>query len=229
MVLMAALTTGGQTPDWCHHSSCGGYNCGCYACWGCGGCHGYTCSGCYGGYGSGYGCYGCYSGWGNWGNYGYSYYTCFGSCYGCYGCHGCYGCGGCWSCNGGYGCGVSPYAPSYISPGTVMPPADGTKKEEGGTSIDSNRARLVVEVPADAKLFIDDQPMKSTTGTRVFNTPTLERDQTYYYELKVEVARDGVTHSETRKVLVRAGERARAVFTETGIVAAAKANTSASK
>src|SRR5216683_3019694 len=97
MVLMAALTTGGQTPDWCFHASCGGYNCGCYGCWG------------------------------NWGSYGYSYYTCFGSGYGCYGgCHGCYGYGGCWSCNGG--CVGSPYAPSYTSPGTVMPPApDGGK------------------------------------------------------------------------------------------------------
>src|SRR6266568_1914242 len=95
MVLMAALTTGGQTPDWCFHSSCGGYNCGCYACWGCGGCHGYSCSGCY----------------------------------------------------GGGGCVGSPYAPSYISPGTVMPSApDAGKKEEGGTGIDTNRAKLVVEV-----------------------------------------------------------------------------------
>ncbi|MBI1916310.1 MAG: TIGR03000 domain-containing protein [Planctomycetes bacterium] len=219
MVLMAALTTGGQTPDWCFHRSCGGYNCGCYGCWGCGGCHGYTCSGCYGCYGSCWGCHGC---WGCWGSYGYSYY----SCSGCYGCHGCYGCGGCWSCGG------SPYAPGYISPGAVMPPApDGAKKEkeEGGAGVDSNRAKLVVEVPADAKLFIDDQLMKSAAATRVFNTPTLEKGQTYYYELKVEVARDGVTRSETRKVLVRAGERARAVFTETGIVAAAKTNTSASK
>jgi len=111
-----------------------------------------------------------------------------------------------------------------------MPPAEGEKKpEDGGVRLDSNRARLVVEVPAEAKLFIDDQPMKSTAETRVFTTPALAQGQTYYYELKVEVARDGVTQSETRKVLIRAGERARAVFTEGGILAAAKANTSASK
>src|SRR6266542_4169203 len=134
MVLMAALTTGGQTPDWCFHRSCGGYNCGCYACWGCGGCHGNTRSGCYG------------------------------------------GCYGCWSCGGGCYGGGSPYYPSTISPGTVMPPApNGETKQEGGATVDSNRAKLVVEVPADAKLFIDDQPMKSTAGTRVFNSPLLEK------------------------------------------------------
>src|SRR6266542_5069093 len=168
MVLMAALTTGGQTPDWCFHRSCGGYNCGCYACWGCGGCHGYTCSGCYGGYSGCYGsCFGGYGGcWGCWGSYGYSYYSC----------SGCFGCYGCWSCGGGCYGGGSPYYPSTISPGTVMPPApNGETKQEGGATVDSNRAKLVVEVPADAKLFIDDQPMKSTAGTRVFNSPLLEK------------------------------------------------------
>src|SRR5437763_15098145 len=154
MVRMAALSTGGQTPDFCFHRSCScsGYNCGCYACWGCGGCHGYTCSGCYGCYGGCYGsCFGCYGGcWGCWGSYGYSYYSCSG-CFGCYGGPGCYGC---WSCGGGYHGIGSPYAPGTISPGTVMPPApDGTSKEEGGAGVDSNRAKLVVEVPAEAKLF----------------------------------------------------------------------------
>src|SRR5206468_11548126 len=109
--------------------------------------------------------------WGCWGSYGYSYYSCSG-CFGCYGGPGCYGC---WSCGGGYHGGVgSPYAPGDVIPGTVMPPApNGEKKEETGAGVDSNRARLVVEVPADAKLFIEDQPMKSTTARRVFNTPTL--------------------------------------------------------
>jgi uncharacterized protein (TIGR03000 family) len=211
LVVMAALTTGVQTPDCWFHGGCSGYyGCGgCYGCWGCGGC--------YGGYGS---CWGC---WG-----GYSYYS------GCYGCSGYYGCGGgcygCWGCSGCYG--YSGYAPMY-GPGPVMPSAPsgdlGTpqKEKKNGTSLNPNRARLLVEVPADAKLFIDDQPIKMTATSKTFNTPALERGQSYYYMVKVEVARDGVTHTETRKVVIRAGDEVSARFTEQGVIAAARASAAA--
>jgi uncharacterized protein (TIGR03000 family) len=74
------------------------------------------------------------------------------------------------------------------------------------------RARLVVEVPAEAKLYIDDQPMKTASPRRVFSTPALEPGQAYYYMVRVEVERDGKVQSETRRVIVRAGEEVRADF-----------------
>jgi uncharacterized protein (TIGR03000 family) len=77
-----------------------------------------------------------------------------------------------------------------------------------------NKARLIVELPPDAKLFIDDQPMKTLSGTRTFSTPALEQGQSYYYMVKAEVVRDGKPVSMTRRVIVRAGETARANFTE---------------
>jgi uncharacterized protein (TIGR03000 family) len=97
-----------------------------------------------------------------------------------------------------------------------MPPAkpeDTTppKKDEARAAPD--RARLIVSLPTDAKLFIDDQLMKSTSDKRTFNTPVLDKDQTYYYILRVEALNDGKPVSETRRVLVRAGGVIRADFT----------------
>jgi uncharacterized protein (TIGR03000 family) len=78
----------------------------------------------------------------------------------------------------------------------------------------SQPAKLLVELPESAKFFVDDQPMKAGAGTRTFNTPTLAPGQTYYYILRAEVERDGKTHQETKRVLVKAGETVQASFPE---------------
>lgn len=189
IVLMAALASAGDTPNWGH--GCGG------GCWGYGhGCYGSYGHGCYGGYG--YGCYGC------WGGYGYG--CCGGYGYGCCGGYGCYG--GC--CGGGY------YSPYHVTPNVVpAKPAElapPPKEKEGAAA--ANQAKLLVELPADAKLFIDDQPMKTPAARRTFNTPALQPGQTYYYIVRAEVVIDGKTHTETKQVLVRAGQTAEAKFTE---------------
>jgi uncharacterized protein (TIGR03000 family) len=188
MVLMAALTAGGTTPY----------------------CHG--CCGCWGGWG---GCYGCYGGWGG-------CYGCFGGCYGCFGgCMGCYGGWGGWGGWGGYGAGTTYPGTIYggtMVPGTtapygepLAPPVEEKKSKKEGTML-STKAKLVVELPANAKLYIDDKPMKNVAGVRSFNTPALEPGQAYYYLVRVETVRDGKPVSETRRVIVRAGQIARADF-----------------
>lgn len=224
VVLMAAMTAGSATPD-CHR--CGGC-CGCY------GGYGYGCGGCYGG------CYGCFGGCygGCWGGCGGCYGGCWGGCGGCYG--GCYGCWGgysSWGCMGcvggvGYGGGISypgaimgggTYAPGTVAPGGTapgtaplqgegLPPAKSTTKEKETRLFNQNKAKLVVELPANAKLFIDDMPMKAEAGVRSFNTPTLEPGQAYYYMVRVETMKDGKPVSETRRIIVRAGQIARADF-----------------
>jgi uncharacterized protein (TIGR03000 family) len=217
VVLMAALTAGSAAPD-CHR--CGGC-CGCYGgCWG--GCYGGCWGGCYGGCWGG--CYGgCYGGCGGcWG----------GGCGGCYGCWGGYSSWGCCGCVGGFGGGVSypggiidggAYAPGGVLPGAGMqgeqipsaPTEDKDKdKKKKDTMLNSNKAKLVVELPANAKLFIDDMPMKAEPGVRSFNTPALQPGQAYYYMVRVETLRDGKPVSETRRVIVRAGQVARADFKE---------------
>lgn len=223
LVLMAALTSGGEAPA-CHWHG----RASCWSCSGCSGCYG-GCHGCYGGcYGGCYSgcfsaCYGCYGGcYGCYGCSGMSY-GCYGGCYGCYGssygCYGCYGCSGCY--------GMSVYAPAgmpVVAPATEEPaahprerapdrekgrtPDRGTMdKDRGGEQVSLDRARLVVEVPVDAKLYIDGRLMKTGSKRRTFSTPLLEPGQLYYYDVRAEIAREGQPYSETRRVIVKAGER----------------------
>jgi uncharacterized protein (TIGR03000 family) len=98
-------------------------------------------------------------------------------------------------------------------PGGVVPeqgPLPKRKADEESAA--PNRARMIVEVPSDAKLFIDDKPMKTTNEKRSFSTPDLEKGETYYYEVRVEVMRDGKPLSETRKVIMKPGEVAKVNF-----------------
>jgi uncharacterized protein (TIGR03000 family) len=70
-------------------------------------------------------------------------------------------------------------------------------------------ATIVVSLPAEAKLTIDDAATQSTSATRVFASPALETGKEYYYTLKAEVVRDGKTVPVTKRIAVRAGEETR--------------------
>jgi uncharacterized protein (TIGR03000 family) len=104
-----------------------------------------------------------------------------------------------------------PATDGGAAPGEKLSPPKEDKKPM--TSAPS-RAKLVVELPADAKLYVDDRPMRTTSEVRSFNTPVLEPGQTYYYELRAEVIRDGQPVTATKRVLLRAGEVVRARFAE---------------
>ena len=102
---------------------------------------------------------------------------------------------------------VVPGTGSPIYPERVPPPGmNGTNGEV------SNRGRLVIELPEDARLYIDDQPMKTQSGRRVFQTPPLDRGQTYYYIVRAEVTRNGETQRETVRVLIRPDQESHATF-----------------
>jgi uncharacterized protein (TIGR03000 family) len=195
VVLMAALTTGGSAPD-CHWKH------GCHGSSSCYGCHG--CAGGWGG--SGY--WGCNCNYSCWGGYGYGSWGHWGGGYGAYNCHGCYGCFACTGC-GGYSAGA-PMAPVTVTPEKAPAP----KKDGGKEVMAPGKAKLIIEVPEDAKLYIDDQLMKTTSGKRSFNTPSLASGQTYYYIVRAEVVIDGKPYTESKRVLVRAGDEARASFPE---------------
>ena len=163
VVLMAALTTGVDLPDF----GCRG---GCYG----GRRHG--CCGCYGG-GWGYGCCGCYGG--GWG-------------YGCMGCYGGYG----------YGGGVIIQGAPQQPRGEKAPKPQ-EKREEGMAPAP---ATIVVELPADAKLLIDNEATTSTGASRVFQSPILEPGKEYQYTLRAEVVRAGKPIKAEKVVTVKAGQ-----------------------
>src|SRR5437870_1532024 len=182
VVLMAAMTAGTSTPDWLFH--------GCWGCHGCyGSCHGCygSCSGCYGGCHGCYGsCYGCYGG---------AWSSCYGCCGGGGGCGGwssCYGCcgGGGWSCQGCYGSCHGSYgnviysapvggAPVVVPGGQMMKPASMAPVSTPAAATISV-AKLSIDMPATAQLYVDDQPIKAVDN-KVYTTPKLEFGQSYFY------------------------------------------------
>jgi uncharacterized protein (TIGR03000 family) len=71
-----------------------------------------------------------------------------------------------------------------------------------------------VDLPADARLFVDNVAMKTTSSHRVFVTPPLQPGQTYYYVLKAEMQRAGQPVSVTGQVIIRPGQQVRAQLSD---------------
>jgi uncharacterized protein (TIGR03000 family) len=237
VILMAALTANtaeaptffkkggcGCTGGMVLHGSCYGCYGSCAGCYGCSGCWG-SCYGCSGCWGSCYGCSGC------WGSYSYG---CCGYSSGCYGCMGCYG-----VYNGGWGgydgmmmggaapagnpmqtpaAGTAPAAGTTPPAGGTTPPAGTTPPPAGGTTPKpGTSAKLIIEKPVDAKIFVDERLVKSEGTRQTFSTPVLDPNQAYFYTVRVETTRDGKPASETRRVIVRSGETIQESFNDAGI------------
>jgi uncharacterized protein (TIGR03000 family) len=185
MVLMAALTTGTDVPDWGRHG-CHGCWGGCYGCWG----------GCYGCWG---GCYGCWGGC----------YGCWGGCYG--GGWGGYGWGG-WGGWGGLGYVYAPVVPTYAAPSalvynTLPATTSVTTRSMYPDASANNRATIIVHLPESAILTVDGKSTSSTSATRRFYSPPLEPGKTYHYTFQARMERDGKTVRDQRTVDVSAGDR----------------------
>ncbi len=103
-----------------------------------------------------------------------------------------------------------------------MKPAP-NKEEVIQTSLPT-RARLIVDLPADARLYVDDKLTKTRSDHRTFTTPVLSQGDTYYYELRVELIREGVTLFENKKVTLKAGEVIRTDFKDMERTTTAKAS-----
>ena len=76
------------------------------------------------------------------------------------------------------------------------------KKE---SRLDPAQATLVVNLPADAKLFVGEVKTLSVSDRRVFVSPPLPADQVFHYTLKAERVVDGVMQVVTETVTVTAG------------------------
>ncbi len=133
------------------------------------------------------------------------------------------GCGGCVGGCGGGGCGgyYGGYHGGYVQGGGTMYAGTGAICANGMCSIGGSavvqgnqaQATLMVDLPADATLTIDDEATASISANRVFVTPPLETGREFHYTLKAKVVRDGRTQTTTQRVAVRAGEVSRVELT----------------
>jgi len=135
---------------------------------------------------------------------------CHGGCYGCAG--GCAGCSGCGGCAGYYGAYGANYGGYYAYTTATVPVTYVTASVQPAVVPQDTTASLIVELPADAKLYIDGQSTQATSARREFISPPLDAKQSYFYNLKAELVRDGKTYDETRRVTVKAGKQTRASF-----------------
>jgi uncharacterized protein (TIGR03000 family) len=222
VILMAAMTANtAEAPAFHWQKACGcqgglylhsgGYG-SCMGCWG-------ACYGCSGG------CYGCHG-------------ACYGGsgCYGCMGCYGTYdagygGHGGWYGYGAVYDGGMMNYpAGNPMNTGTT-PPAPGTPPVAPGTPPvapgtppkPGTSAKLIIEKPADAKIYVDDKLVTSEGTRQTFATPALDPAQAYYYTVRVEAVRDGKPAGETRRVIVRSGETVQESFRDASIATASAA------
>ena len=176
-------------------------------------------AGCCGGSGSGYGCTG-------------SGYGCYGSGYACW--------GAAYSCFGGPAPSIPavpydaypsypalpnvappptiPYAPPEVAPGpgslnTGLRPANHTESSLVSGSA-TERATVIVKLPADARLYADAKLLTLTGAERKFVTPALPTGREFAYRFRVEYERGGEIVSVTKKVPVKAGGTATIEFTD---------------
>jgi uncharacterized protein (TIGR03000 family) len=174
-------------------------------------------SGSWGSYGGSSGSWGSYGGhWGHkhWRHAGYGGSS--GGSYGSWGSSG--GSSGSWGSSGGSSGGSYYYAPMEVQPAPSAPvpsgeappapaPAPGTS-----TSIQSSDGLLAVSVPEDAKIYVNGQATTSTGSQRQYVSRNLAAGNSYSYEVRAEVVRDGRTVEQVRQVELRSGETARLAF-----------------
>lgn len=195
-------------------------------------------AGCFGCVGS---CYGYVVGYSWGGCFGYSCYGCAGGCIGFYQpvvrafwpwwrpvFWGVFRPGPVWVVSGGpivadAGPHVTPLAPTgdvwganyYYTgktPFVPLAPQSEPKKPETDPNL-KGTSRLILEVPADAKVFVDGQETKSTSAIRQFHTPQLDENQAYFYDVKVVIpAGDNPPVELNRRVYVRANQIVRERF-----------------
>jgi len=103
----------------------------------------------------------------------------------------------------------------------ACPPCSGGACKACAHVTASDRAVLVVQLPEDAKLKIQDVATSSTSARRVFQSPALEKGKEYVYTLKASAIRNGKTVEVVKEVTVRAGSEV-TVNLELDTVVAAK-------
>jgi len=77
---------------------------------------------------------------------------------------------------------------------------------------------VTVNLPANAKLFVDGVPAAVSGGTHTFRTPELAKGKAFTYDFRAEVDKAGTTEVVSKKVTFKAGEPVTVDFVEPAAV-----------
>ncbi|MDA1015126.1 MAG: TIGR03000 domain-containing protein, partial [Planctomycetota bacterium] len=88
---------------------------------------------------------------------------------------------------------------------TDVPPPAPTAPATEAAIVPANQAVLVVEVPQDAVLFIQDTRMSQLGSVRRVMSPVIKTGVNYYYNVRVEYSVDGQKVAKSAKATVVAG------------------------
>lgn len=106
----------------------------------------------------------------------------------------------------------SEYGPDYGGPDVIAPQPDIAAYPPAETAPmpgANGSARMTVQLPADAQLWIDGQPTSQTGSVRSFETPVvLDPGREYSYHLKAQWVANGQPVTRERKVTFHAGNQA---------------------
>jgi len=97
---------------------------------------------------------------------------------------------------------------------------DGDKKDTDKDKKPPEAAKVLINLPEDARLLFNGTAAAGTGSVRSFATPPLAQGQSYAYDLTAEVVRDGRLQTVTERVVVRAGEKATVTLNPGGIATA---------
>src|SRR5207237_2918889 len=98
---------------------------------------------------------------------------------------------------------------SPATPVPAVPPAsipDSRQRISLTNTAGTNRATVIVRLPADAKLFAEGRLLTLTASERTFVTPPLQNGPEYSYTFRAEYARDGETIARSKTVAVKPGQ-----------------------
>jgi len=98
------------------------------------------------------------------------------------------------------------------TPSSVVAPPTSATFIEAPVAADS--ALLVVNLPADAQVFVNGEKTAATGGVRRFVSRGLAADKDYEFVVKMVVNRDGSAREEMKKVTLSAGGRSSVTFGE---------------
>lgn len=100
----------------------------------------------------------------------------------------------------------APIEGGSIVPDTPPPPA-ATEQTSA-----ASEATLTVNVPSDARVYVNGTQTKSVGSERSYVSRGLQSGFNYTYEVRAEVERDGQVVEETKMVSLMAGRKARVAF-----------------